>query len=114
MLLSLSDVIGISTNMSICESEENRKKLAWLVPGYILLAWFFCVLFQPLSIRSPSSSSSSSGLLRRHGLLSPSPLDAHYKVIYLNPDGAAAPVSEQTKPSTNFTFQKFISLHTGR
>ena len=32
--------------MSICESEENRKKLAWLVPGYILLAWFFCVLFQ--------------------------------------------------------------------
>ena len=31
--------------MSICESEENRKKLAWLVPGYILLAWFFCVLF---------------------------------------------------------------------
>jgi hypothetical protein len=27
--------------MSICDSEENRKKLAWLVPGYILLAWFF-------------------------------------------------------------------------
>jgi len=41
--------------MSICDSEENRKKLAWLVPGYILLAWFFCVLFQPLGIRSPSS-----------------------------------------------------------
>ena len=36
--------------MSICDSEENRKKLAWLVPGYILLAWFFCVLFQPLGI----------------------------------------------------------------
>jgi len=41
--------------MSICDSEENRKKLAWLVPGYILLAWFFCVLFQPLGIRSPNS-----------------------------------------------------------
>ena len=41
--------------MSICDSEENRKKLAWLVPGYILLAWFFCVLFQPLGIHSPSS-----------------------------------------------------------
>ena len=43
--------------MSICESEENRKKLAWLVPGYILLAWFFCVLFQPLGggRHSPSS-----------------------------------------------------------
>ena len=44
-----------SSNMSICDSEENRKKLAWLVPGYILLAWFFCVLFQPLGIRSPNS-----------------------------------------------------------
>lgn len=42
--------------MSICDSEENRKKLAWLVPGYILLAWFFCVLFQPLGIRSPGSN----------------------------------------------------------
>lgn len=41
--------------MSVCDSEENRKKLAWLVPGYILLAWFFCVLFQPLGIRSPSN-----------------------------------------------------------
>ena len=34
--------------MLVCESEENRRKLAWLVPGYILLAWFFCVVFQPL------------------------------------------------------------------
>lgn len=34
--------------MLVCESEENRRKLAWLVSGYILLAWFFCVVFQPL------------------------------------------------------------------
>ena len=32
--------------MRLCDSEENRRKLAWLVPGYILLAWFFCVVFQ--------------------------------------------------------------------
>ena len=32
--------------MRFCDSEENRRKLAWLVPGYILLAWFFCVVFQ--------------------------------------------------------------------
>jgi len=38
--------------MRICESEENRRKLAWLVPGYILLAWFFCVVFQPLGLTS--------------------------------------------------------------
>ena len=43
--------------MSVCDSEENRRKLAWLVPGYILLAWFFCVLFQPLSIHSPAMKS---------------------------------------------------------
>ncbi len=36
--------------MLLCESEENRRKLAWLVPGYILLAWFFCVVFQPLGL----------------------------------------------------------------
>ena len=35
--------------MRICDSEENRRKLAWLVPGYILLAWFFCVVFQVVS-----------------------------------------------------------------
>ena len=34
--------------MLVCESEENRRRLAWLVPGYILLAWFFCVVFQPI------------------------------------------------------------------
>lgn len=38
--------------MTLCESEENRRKLAWLVPGYILLAWFFCVVFQPLGLTS--------------------------------------------------------------
>ena len=38
--------------MRICDSEENRRKLAWLVPGYILLAWFFCVVFQPLGLSS--------------------------------------------------------------
>ena len=38
--------------MRICDSEENRRKLAWLVPGYILLAWFFCVVFQPLGLTS--------------------------------------------------------------
>ena len=38
--------------MRICDSEENRRKLAWLVPGYILLAWFFCVVFQPLGLNS--------------------------------------------------------------
>ena len=43
-----------TVTMSVCDSEENRRKLAWLVPGYILLAWFFCVLFQPLSIHSPA------------------------------------------------------------
>ncbi|XP_040573640.1 uncharacterized protein [Lepeophtheirus salmonis] len=42
--------------MSICDSEENRKKLAWLVPGYILLAWFFCVLFQPLGLNAPPAA----------------------------------------------------------
>ena len=60
--------------MSICESEENRKKLAWLVPGYILLAWFFCVLFQPLGINSPTSR-----------LINSKPVhsDKDYEVIYL-------------------------------
>ena len=38
--------------MRLCDSEENRRKLAWLVPGYILLAWFFCVVFQPLGLSS--------------------------------------------------------------
>ena len=38
--------------MRICDREENRRKLAWLVPGYILLAWFFCVVFQPLGLSS--------------------------------------------------------------
>jgi len=60
--------------MSICDSEENRKKLAWLVPGYILLAWFFCVLFQPLGIRSPNS--------RYHPRLT----KYGEQVIYLNSD----------------------------
>ena len=44
LLLSLS-----TASMRICDSEENRRKLAWLVPGYILLAWFFCVVFQVVS-----------------------------------------------------------------
>jgi len=38
--------------MLVCESEENRRRLAWLVPGYILLAWFFCVVFQPIGFTS--------------------------------------------------------------
>ncbi len=77
--------------MSICESEENRRKLAWLVPGYILLAWFFCVLFQPLSIRnSSSSSSSSSSSGHPHNSFVTSSADRNYRVVYLNPDGAGA------------------------
>ena len=42
----------VRVRMRICDSEENRRKLAWLVPGYILLAWFFCVVFQPLGLSS--------------------------------------------------------------
>jgi len=38
--------------MLVCESEESRRRLAWLVPGYILLAWFFCVVFQPIGFTS--------------------------------------------------------------
>ena len=53
ILISSSSALW-TANMSICDSEENRKKLAWLVPGYILLAWFFCVLFQPLGIHQNS------------------------------------------------------------
>ena len=71
--------------MSICDSEENRKKLAWLVPGYILLAWFFCVLFQPLGIHTPpssSSSSSKSSIYNYHH-------DTNYEVIYLDADSSA-------------------------
>ena len=71
--------------MSICDSEENRKKLAWLVPGYILLAWFFCVLFQPLGIHTPpssSGSSSKSSIYNYHH-------DKNYKVIYLDADSSA-------------------------
>ena len=68
--------------MSICDSEENRKKLAWLVPGYILLAWFFCVLFQPLGIHTPPSSTSSrSSNYHDH--------DKNYEVIYLDADASA-------------------------
>ena len=62
--------------MSICDSEENRKKLAWLVPGYILLAWFFCVLFQPLGIHTPPGSSRST--FHTH--------DSNYDVVYLDSD----------------------------
>ena len=67
--------------MSICDSEENRKKLAWLVPGYILLAWFFCVLFQPLGIHTPPSGSSRS--------IHHAPHDTNYDVIYLDADSSA-------------------------
>lgn len=58
--------------MSICDSEENRKKLAWLVPGYILLAWFFCVLFQPLGLSTPPSKP------KYHFN------DRHYDIVYLD------------------------------
>ena len=61
--------------MSICDSEENRKKLAWLVPGYILLAWFFCVLFQPLGIHSPTASRQA---------LYRSLRDKNYQTVYLD------------------------------
>ena len=44
--------MNVLAEMRICDSEENRRKLAWLVPGYILLAWFFCVVFQPLGLSS--------------------------------------------------------------
>ena len=45
--LPCSTPVAVATVvMRICDSEENRRKLAWLVPGYILLAWFFCVVFQ--------------------------------------------------------------------
>ncbi len=85
--------------MSICESEENRKKLAWLVPGYILLAWFFCVLFQPLSIRSGSSATSSSSSssspaspgAKQSWMSSTARDDAHYRVVYLNSEEAVWP-----------------------
>ena len=47
LLETASSLLSSSTaTMRICDSEENRRKLAWLVPGYILLAWFFCVVFQ--------------------------------------------------------------------
>lgn len=59
--------------MSICDSEENRKKLAWLVPGYILLAWFFCVLFQPLGVQSPRKNTERMDTR-----------DKNYRVIYLS------------------------------
>ena len=49
---------SITATMRICDSEENRRKLAWLVPGYILLAWFFCVVFQVFSTASIHSSPS--------------------------------------------------------
>jgi len=72
--------------MSICDSEENRRKLAWLVPAYILLAWFFCVLFQPLSLRSGPyrryGAASSTSSRNRPPLL---PVDESvYKVIYMD------------------------------
>ena len=70
--------------MSICDSEENRKKLAWLVPGYILLAWFFCVLFQPLGIHTPPTSISSSK--NSHGYHNIH--DKNYEVIYLDADSS--------------------------
>ena len=65
--------------MSICDSEENRKKLAWLVPGYILLAWFFCVLFQPLGIHTPPSRS----------VYHDAQDTKNYDVIYLDADSSA-------------------------
>ena len=86
--------------MSICDSEENRKKLAWLVPGYILLAWFFCVLFQPLGVHHtkdqhgdhqkpehyPSSYGGSNSLrssLSSNQIYSGAG-DKNYEVIYLD------------------------------
>lgn len=48
--------------MRICDSEENRRKLAWLVPGYILLAWFFCVVFQPLGLNSAPGQGNNNDL----------------------------------------------------
>ncbi|XP_059092661.1 LOW QUALITY PROTEIN: uncharacterized protein LOC131887938 [Tigriopus californicus] len=62
--------------MSICESEENRKKLAWLVPGYILLAWFLCVLF---------SSSMNFDYSRQANSLT----STNYDIVYLDEDDLA-------------------------
>ena len=85
--------------MSICESEENRKKLAWLVPGYILLAWFFCVLFQPLgSGERPEVSSTATNSVvsaavgdHRHTITR----TANYGVVNLvSSGGSAAEVCE--------------------
>ena len=57
LLETASSLLSSSTaTMRICDSEENRRKLAWLVPGYILLAWFFCVVFQVFSTASIHSS----------------------------------------------------------
>ena len=50
------------SRMRICDSEENRRKLAWLVPGYILLAWFFCVVFQPLGLNSAPGQGNNNDL----------------------------------------------------
>ena len=69
--------------MGICDSEENRKKLAWLVPGYILLAWFFCVLFQPLGIHTPPGGSRGDSETLRSSFHSH---DTNYEVIYLDSD----------------------------
>lgn len=66
--------------LSICESEENRKKLAWLVPAYVLLAWFVCVLFQPLGFTAHSAANG--------GALFRSVRDRNYQVFYLD-HGAA-------------------------
>ena len=85
--MSVSFIVKIKnfdSKMSICDSEENRKKLAWLVPGYILLAWFFCVLFQPLGIHSPPTSTSSSKNSHGYHYIH----DKNYEVIYLDADSS--------------------------
>ena len=84
MFPSLLKQKNFDSKMSICDSEENRKKLAWLVPGYILLAWFFCVLFQPLGIHTPPTSISSSK--NSHGYHNIH--DKNYEVIYLDADSS--------------------------
>ena len=37
-ILILGGACKGTIEMSVCDSEENRRKLAWLVPGYILVS----------------------------------------------------------------------------
>ncbi len=74
---------------SICDSEENRKKLAWLVPSYVLMAWFFCVIFQPITMQT--SMGPDGGMYSRHD---PSG-DENYEVIYLDGGGGGGDVCER-------------------